>query len=713
MSTIIKYFLLGYLSLGLLTHGFAQNHRVDSLKNQINTSKKPAEVSSAYFNLGEYYRLKEHSKTKAAYYYDEAIRYAKENNLTGQYALYHSYRADVETDIAKKKYFFKKYLVLVDTIKKPIPYATVLGRMSRLYASQSQWDSAEYYTYRSLDVKKNAVKNHPDSAFYKQSLGHGYNLLSSIMLNQSKYQEAMEAIYNALNIFTELNDTNSMAASYLNLGVIHYYHNDTVSALKSYQKAYSLSQNNEWRYKKASALNNMGTIYLQMKEYDIADSLYREALEIRLEIGPKSIIAGIYDNLGIIAKNKKKYVLALEYYQKAQAIHKENNDINKLSGVHNNLGNLYLIQKNYAKAEENLTLAYSYAIQVKNYESQIQLLKNLSKLYSEKGDFQKAYKIQVRYKALDDSLHSIESQTIIRTLQEKFDTAEKDRTISEFKQRQKLAELIQEQQRLNNRMLAGGIIAVIIISILIIFWINQRRKTEKQLYQHQKELDQQKMLDLVKEQEMSSVNAFIHGQEKERSRIASDLHDRLGSLLSTVKLHFSSLEPYFEDNKEISESFAFAISLLDQSVSEVRTVSHNLAKEILTEFGLEGAIANLSEAINSAGVLKFVFIPPQEKVRFPYDIEIEIYRILQELVTNTIKHANAQELVVQFIIQDNQLSFTVEDDGVGFDINKIESNGMGLSNIFDRVKKINGKYSIDSSPNDGSSFFFDIPLKQD
>ena len=218
------------------------------------------------------------------------------------------------------------------------------------------------------------------------------------------------------------------------------------------------------------------------------------------------------------------------------------------------------------------------------------------------------------------------------------------------------------------------------------------------------------MLELIKEQEMNSVNSFISGQERERSRIASDLHDRLGSLLSTVKLHFSSMEPFLEKNEELTENFSYAISLLDQSVAEVRSVSHNLAKEILTEFGIVGAIENLMEAINSAGNLKLVFINSGFNHRLPYEYEMEIYRIIQEIVTNAIKHANASEIVIQFVVDGDILTITIEDDGVGFDVSKIKSNGIGVKNIFERTAKMNGKYALDTAPGNGTTYIFNIPI---
>ena len=355
-------------------------------------------------------------------------------------------------------------------------------------------------------------------------------------------------------------------------------------------------------------------------------------------------------------------------------------------------------------------MARENAIKAEDLEISMEININLSQLYQTKGDFKKALDYYKQFKIIDDSIHSLKSEETINLYKEKFKAAEKDRKISEFEQQQKLDTLIKEKQKLNNRLLTVGILAIVIISAFILLMVNNRRKTEKALFQKNNELNQQKMLELIKEQEMNSVNSFISGQERERSRIASDLHDRLGSLLSTVKLHFSSMEPFLEKNEELTENFSYAISLLDQSVAEVRSVSHNLAKEILTEFGIVGAIENLMEAINSAGNLKLVFINSGFNHRLPYEYEMEIYRIIQEIVTNAIKHANASEIVIQFVVDGDILTITIEDDGVGFDVSKIKSNGIGLINIFERTAKMNGKYALDTAPGNGTTYIFNIPI---
>jgi len=497
----------------------------------------------------------------------------------------------------------------------------------------------------------------------------------------------------------------------LNIGNVHFFYGDTTKAEDAYRQALDIAIEKNHDGLKISAYTNLGSIEHQRQNWLKADSLYKKALEIRLRIGPISRAGGLLENMGLVARELGNDEEAMSYFMQSMDIKRKQNLSRDMSSIYANIGNLYLHKKNYKKAEKYLDSALHHATISQEVEKQIQIYLSLSQLSEATGNLTKALDFYKKYKILDDSIHSIKSQESINLIQEKYNAVQKDRLISEYKQRQQLAMLTQEKQALNNRLLAGLIVFVVFISIAVFVFINNKRKTEKRMYEKDAEMSRQKMLDMVKEQEMISINAFISGQERERNRIASDLHDRLGSLLSTVKLHFSSIEPYFDNDPELSQNFGYAISLLDKSVSEVRSVSHNLAKEILTEFGLTKAVQDLCESINTAGIIQVVFINNDFDRSLNYEKEIEIYRIIQELVTNAIKHAKAKELVIQFTAEETLLTITVEDDGVGFDVSKINKNGMGLSNIFQRTTKINGRYHFDSSIGNGSTFIFEIPLE--
>jgi two-component system NarL family sensor kinase len=696
-----------------LSNLFAQSEYEDSLKNELNHQTEIAELISINMALGEFYTMEKKYSEEALHYFNEALLLCKETNETKSLSKIYLglgiNQKNPKVAIAYLRLFFSH--ADSSTFEEQKLLADAMLRIGKKYVKTHQFDSAEYFLDKTVNSYQELIEQKPENEKLIKQLARTYAFRGSMYVNQGLYDIAIDDIYSSMELYNKIGDSASLPSSYLNIGVIHYYNKDLENAEKSYQKAYEIAIAIDKLTTQASALTNLGNIAKMRKNYDRADSLFRAALSIRLKTGPETSIAGLYDNLGVIAKAHQEYDKALSYYNKSLEINLKNQQPRRLAANYANIANVYVIQKKYAQAIENMWKAYDYSKISRHLESQITLLNNLSYTYNEIGNYQQAFEIHKQFKALDDSVHSLKNQKIINELKEKYETVEKDKAISDYQQQQEVAKLQHEQQKLNNQLLGAGIIIILIVSGFIIYWVNQKRKADKAQYLQKQEFNRRKMLELVKEQEMNSVNSFIQGQERERSRIASDLHDRLGSLLSTVKLHFSSLEPYFEGNEEISKGFEYAISLLDQSVSEVRSVSHNLAKEILTEFGLMGAVENLRTAINSAGVLNLIFIAPEREIKLNYEVEIEIYRIIQELVTNAIKHANANELVIQFIADDKVLTLTVEDDGKGFDINNVNKDGLGLNNVFERSKKIKGKYSIDSAPNNGTSFIFDIPIQ--
>ena len=203
---------------------------------------------------------------------------------------------------------------------------------------------------------------------------------------------------------------------------------------------------------------------------------------------------------------------------------------------------------------------------------------------------------------------------------------------------------------------------------------------------------------------------MLEGQEEERMRIATDLHDRLGSMLSTIKLMFNSLEEKVDKAQiENQKQYAKANDLLDQACTEVRTISHNLGTGMVANFGLQRAMEELCESIDQTGKVKCQFLNHNLANSYKLDIEINLYRVTQEALNNATKHAKAKLISVQLIDLGNELSLLIEDDGQGFDPQNIDL-GMGLKNLEKRAKKIAGNLHIDSSLGRGTSIIVEVPL---
>jgi signal transduction histidine kinase len=348
-------------------------------------------------------------------------------------------------------------------------------------------------------------------------------------------------------------------------------------------------------------------------------------------------------------------------------------------------------------------------------ETTKEIYNGLYTIYSSQKNYKEALRYFELYVTYKDSINSIEVTTKINQYKEQFEAEQRDRKIDQLEQQALLDHLNQEKlkevnRRRNTRSIFIGIAITLLLIIVIVVqrYFHLKQKAKSELLLINEEINQQKMVDLIKNQEVNSINSYMEGQERERNRIAAELHDRLGSLLSTVKLHFSTLERMWKKNYGESEGFTFALDLLDNSVAEVRSISHNLSKGVLMQFSLTEAVENLKDAINIAGRIQVKVIKVGPKHLLKPEIEIELFRVIQELITNAVKHSQAKEIFVQLIADNDGLNITVEDHGIGFDIKTVNSNGLGLKNLKSRVEAVGGDVHFESAVGKGTSVMIEI-----
>jgi signal transduction histidine kinase len=206
------------------------------------------------------------------------------------------------------------------------------------------------------------------------------------------------------------------------------------------------------------------------------------------------------------------------------------------------------------------------------------------------------------------------------------------------------------------------------------------------------------------ESEKQVLNAIIQTEEKERRRFAKDLHDGLGPLLSTVKMAVSSLTQLEKDEKkkEIIENTDIVIT---EAIKSLKDISNNLSPHVLENFGLASAISTFSGKIDSTGVIHIQFHTNLQDERLDYNTEVVLYRVVCELINNTIKHAEAKNIEIELTRHHKVLTLVFADDGVGFDVNEVlrgQSEGMGYANIMTRIKSIKGMISVESDKEKGT-----------
>ncbi|WP_186434362.1 sensor histidine kinase [Lutibacter sp. Hel_I_33_5] len=286
----------------------------------------------------------------------------------------------------------------------------------------------------------------------------------------------------------------------------------------------------------------------------------------------------------------------------------------------------------------------------------------------------------------------------------------KDKEIENLQLKQDNLE-IENKRKQNSNFLIGSLLFILFGGT--IGYLNLKNSRKKRLLAlQQKELEKQKNITLIKEQELTTINAMVDGQEKERKRIAEDLHDNIGSVLATLKLHFENLKINREKkhfNQE--ELYQKTEGLIDETYKKVRSIAHAKNAGVIANQGLLVAIQMMAEKISSADKINIVVIDYGLDKPIDNSLEISVFRIVQELTTNIIKHAEATNATINLAHYDDHLNIIIEDNGKGFDINKINlKNGMGISSIKTRIEHLEGTFEIDSTLKKGTSTIINIPI---
>lgn len=248
-----------------------------------------------------------------------------------------------------------------------------------------------------------------------------------------------------------------------------------------------------------------------------------------------------------------------------------------------------------------------------------------------------------------------------------------------------------------------AIFLVFIIIDLVILYRNKKKRLEEKLL-----LEHQKFTQKIEQQENKNLQAILDALEADRERIAQDLHDRIGAGISTAKLYFESLKDMIGDeNKKVTDNFTKVENLLTRSIDEVRQVSRNITSSVLADFGLVPALIDLKETIEESGRLTFALNHTLHQ-RADKNIEINAYRVIQELVSNTIKYAESTVIELNIHELDEVIHIHYRDNGKGFDTHN-SNTGQGLKNINTRINALGGTVSYTSRAADGTSFQFKIP----
>ncbi|OFX36674.1 MAG: hypothetical protein A2X08_09890 [Bacteroidetes bacterium GWA2_32_17] len=561
--------------------------------------------------------------------------------------------------------------------------------------------------------------------------------------NISSHDTALLIGNTALQLAIKLKYPKGEAISYNNIGTIYFQQNDYEKALKNFLTSLKIEIADEKGI--AATYNNIGLVYEAQAKYDMALENYFTALKIQIKIGDKRGIASSYSNIGIVYGEQTNYSMALKNHFISLKIRKENGDKKGIATSYNNIGIIYGAQGNYDKAlsaffaslkiqkelciKQHFPITYinianAYVGKLKYTEAKVwyqnglqiayevgskQLMldsyRGLFEVNEKTGDYKNAYQYYQHYTQIKDSIFSKESKIQLAEMQTKFETEKKDNKIKLLNNENELKSLriIEQQKRLhNNRILLTALVGFFLL-IIVISWlfISRNRIIQKEILKTQ----------FLKQQELRT-KVIIDAQEKERKRIAQDLHDGIGLTLASIKINFANITDstafITEEKKYI---FHQIVNSLDNACKEVRNLSHCMMPKALQEAGLLDAMDDLLERTTANLNIKYTF-EKDNIIRLNENIEIGLYRIFQELLNNILKHAIASEIAVYLHKTKEQIILMVEDNGVGVTQNQNnEKKGIGLSNIEARVHALNGTFSIRGSVHLGTVAVVRIPVK--
>ncbi|WP_177181214.1 tetratricopeptide repeat-containing sensor histidine kinase [Parapedobacter koreensis] len=414
-----------------------------------------------------------------------------------------------------------------------------------------------------------------------------------------------------------------------------------------------------------------------------------------------------YRTEGRYYRHIKEYDTARDYLLKAIELGKTGYDDKAIRDSYYELFQTYRDEGNYSEAKKMLSQSNQYNAGVIGSDTLLHL-REMADIDYKLGNYSVAFEQMQRYALAKDSLYRADQTNEIIALEKRFETLEKENEILRLQD-------ANQKQRLaldKNRMWAILSTSLGILALVVAFFLWKLTRANRKRLIQKEQLHQQKLQSVAQKERLNQYQTILQVQEEERNRIARDLHDGLGGLLAGIKLRLSTLNARslsVASQAEEEQDMSLIIGDLNQASNELRRIARNMMPEALLDIGLEHALSDLCQFLASSRT-RILFQGLDLKQTYVNRVMINVYRIVQELLNNALKHADASQIIVQCSDEQDHLFLTVEDDGKGFDTLNLKSKGIGLKSIENRVALLNGRMEIDSQLRRGTTISIEIPL---
>lgn len=551
--------------------------------------------------------------------------------------------------------------------------ADALRSLSTTYQAQGDYQKSLDYAFESIEIARSIE----DSL----KVGHAQNLIGMVYDEQGNFPMALHYYRQAYEKYKELGDEEWLAMIAINLGILFKGQGDYQKVLPYYQEAYVIYNKIDRPVEAAFAEINLGGVYYFLAKYDSCVYYSLKADENLTKQGYVQTKPTAQCNVGLGYYGLGDYEKALEYLTKALEGHRKYSNKKDLAFVQIHLSKIYDKIGRKEKIPDALLEAKQIAQEIGAAKESMEASELLATYYTSINDYRRAFNAFRDYSEIRDTLFSQDKMKAIKDFQFLYETEKKEQQIL----------LQQAKIRQRNILLIAAVVLLFVVAGAIYLYQNRRKiKVEARL---QREATQQ----------------VLQAEERERRRIATDLHDGVGQMLSAALLHLNHCVESTEENSDARRTTEKALSLLSESYDEMRNISHQMMPNALIKTGLVSSVREFVDKLNGTKIRITLNIVGLDS-RTDEQVETVLYRTIQESVNNVIKHAEATKLSIQLIKDEDGVTVSIEDNGKGFDLHGLgDHKGIGLRNMKSRLALINGAIDIESFPGRGTLVVIHIP----
>jgi signal transduction histidine kinase len=515
------------------------------------------------------------------------------------------------------------------------------------------------------------------------------------------YEQAMAYYLQALDLVKKSHDESRISMLYTNLSNIYHDTREYGTAISYADSSVTLARAAKDSFGLLYALNAKSSALISSGRYTDAKNVLTEGIALSRVVNDNYTLNAFLLNLAGLHLKTGEAEAAEPLYSEALKLARAIDDRKGITISYRGLGYYYLNRKDFRQADYYTRKSIEFA-RKGNFMAELQkgyLL--LSDLALASGRMKDYNNLRMVSDSIETAVMNDDIIKSIHNLEIKYSAEQKEQEIESLSHKTELQKLTIRKKQLLLLSLAGILFTVALSFIFV--WFGSRQK--RRILEQEKEIRERRIAELEIEKQLVASEAILKGQEEERTRLARDLHDGLGGMLSGIRFSFSQVKENLVMTPENQSAFDRSLEMLGSSIQELRHIAHNMMPESLLKFGLDTALRDFCTEFNKSGTISVTYQS--------YDLEnmvagqttlVTVYRIVQELLNNARKHASASEAFVQLVFSDNTLTVTVEDNGRGFDTDLLlRANGIGWKNIRSRIEYLGGSWDIQSEPGKGTA----------